>query len=626
MNIFHKINPSPGEAQETRSSHWRYGLIAALLMTLLASWPQFDLWSLRGSEYQGAYAYAQYDEDIYAAYLNGVVAGRPLRSDPLIELQDGQPPPESLFSIQSFPPLLLAAIAKITGLSTRMIFILLPPALAFLATLVLYYLLAFFINDKRMAFCGSLFILCFGTLAGRDGFVIHLLGWETMYRGLPFLRRYQPGLSFPLFFVFALFTWQAVNRRDRRGWLASVAAGFVFALLVFSYFYLWTAAAAWFFVFVVLWLYAHRSDWRELLWRLSPVVIISGVTLIVYALMLSKIERTTSSITLLDLTRMPDLLRGPEVIGAVVLTLLFLAVKKKLAQWSDPLVLLILSFALSLFLPFNQQILTGRSLQPYHYEVLIGNYVALLALALTFAIFRRGAAAEKSLIPQRAFFWLCVLSLVWGELEIGFNTLLHRQGNPGRDAFVPVARRLNELAVTSRNRGDNREVLFSPDILTVADNTAGYTPHALLWATHAVLTPALNEQQRQERFFKYLYYSEVTSEELKRRLREEHFRETCALFGYGRYVSYLTVNFNPVSAAEIEEKVSQYSSFVATFDHRRASIPTLSWVVIPDGSAIKLTNLDRWYVRETEERIGAYRLFHVRLHDTTAKDGADHTQ
>jgi len=283
-------------------SYWRYGLFTALLITLLSIWPQLDLWWVRGSDYQGAYAFAQYDEDMYAQYLNGIIAGRPRRSDPLIELQGDQVTPESFFSIQFVQPFLLAMVARVTGLSTWRIFILLSPLVAFLSTLIIFYLLIFFIGDVRLAFCGSLFIICLGTLAGGGGFIPHLLNLKLLYSGLPFLRRYQPGLSFPLFFAFVLLTWQAVNHRSRRGWLASLTAGFVFALLVFSYFYMWTAAVAWFFVFVALWFYAHHSEWRELLKRLLPVAIIGAITLVGYALMLSRIARTTASAQVLELT------------------------------------------------------------------------------------------------------------------------------------------------------------------------------------------------------------------------------------------------------------------------------------------------------------------------------------
>ncbi|MBO0206277.1 hypothetical protein, partial [Vibrio alginolyticus] len=41
------------------------------------------------------------------------------------------------------------------------------------------------------------------------------------------------------------------------------------------------------------------------------------------------------------------------------------------------------------FIVFNQQIITGRSLQPIHYQVFIGNYVALVGLAISLALLWR---------------------------------------------------------------------------------------------------------------------------------------------------------------------------------------------------------------------------------------------
>jgi hypothetical protein len=605
-----------------KSFHHSHGLVAALLMALLSCWPQLDLWWTRGSHYQGACAYAQFDEDMYAAYLNGIIMGRPRRSDPSIELQANRRLEESFFSVQFAQPLLLAQVARATGLNTKMIFILLSPMVAFLSTLALFYLLILLTNDTRLAFCGSLFILCFGTLAGRNGFVMLLSGLRMEDSGLPFLRRYQPGLSFPLFFFFMLLTWLAVNQRNRWGWLYSISAGLGFAALVFSYFYVWTAAAAWLFVFVMLWLSAYYPEWKILLLRLSPIFIIVAVTLSVYALLLSRIAPTTASTQALELIHAPDWQRGPEVIGAVVLILLFLAVKKRFAQLKSPLFLLILSLILHLFLLFNQQILTGRSLQPFHYEVFIGNYTALLALVLVLAVFKQRSGMGRSILSKRVCFWLCIAALFWGAIETMFNISRHRDLNLARDAFMPVTRRLTELAVAAGDNVNKRKVLFSPDVFAVAGSTPGYTPQAVLWVSYALFMPTLNEQQRLERFFQYSYYSGLSPEEMKKRLNEGRFAEVTGLFGYERYLPNHSVHFKPVTAAEIQEKVSQYTDFITTFNYQRASIPALSWVVIPANLDMDFSNLDRWYIREVEEIIGEYRLFHVRLRDLSAQQGS----
>jgi hypothetical protein len=186
---------------------------------------------------------------------------------------------------------------------------------------------------------------------------------------------------------------------------------------------------------------------------------------------------------------------------------------------------------------------------------------------------------------------------------------------------MPVTRRLTDLALATGEDVNKRKVLFSPDIFIVADSTPTYAPQSVLWATHTLFMPTLNEQQQMERFFQHLYYSGLSPEEVKKRLNEGRFTEVTGLFGYGRYLPNHSVHFKPVTEAEIQEKVSQYTDFITTFNNQRASRPTLSWVVIPASLDMDFSNLDRWYVRDTEEVIGEYRLFHVRLREASAQSG-----
>ncbi len=56
---------------------WRWGLIAALAMTLLSLFPQFHLLWQRGSQWNGSAAFFYTDEPAYAAYVNALIDGRP---------------------------------------------------------------------------------------------------------------------------------------------------------------------------------------------------------------------------------------------------------------------------------------------------------------------------------------------------------------------------------------------------------------------------------------------------------------------------------------------------------------------------------------------------------------------
>jgi len=79
----------------------------------------------------------------------------------------------------------------------------------------------------------------------------------------------------------------------------------------------------------------------------------------------------------LGLETMP---RTPENIGFLVMAVLGYAWRRKLIEIRDPAVLFTAACALMPFIVFNQQIITGQSLQPIHYKVFIANYVALVSV------------------------------------------------------------------------------------------------------------------------------------------------------------------------------------------------------------------------------------------------------
>ncbi len=85
---------------------------------------------------------------------------------------------------------------------------------------------------------------------------------------------------------------------------------------------------------------------------------------------------------LLVLTRNPDFLQRVEILGYFVLTFTALALFLKITKLAERKAYFIAAFALAPLLVFNQQVLTGKSLQPFHYEFYVINYVVLLGNCL----------------------------------------------------------------------------------------------------------------------------------------------------------------------------------------------------------------------------------------------------
>ena len=82
--------------------NWKWGIWAALAITLLSLYPQLVMWGLRGQQWNGSFAEADSDDWFYAAYVQALIDGRPRRSNPYTGRDDrpDRPQPESHLSIQ----------------------------------------------------------------------------------------------------------------------------------------------------------------------------------------------------------------------------------------------------------------------------------------------------------------------------------------------------------------------------------------------------------------------------------------------------------------------------------------------------------------------------------------------
>lgn len=579
---------------------------------LLALYPQLHLWYVRSHDWSGAYALIDTDEVAYSAYLNALIDGRPRRSDPYTGRDDraGAPQAESLFSIQFVPAYALALPAKALGLSASTVFILLACIAALCSSLVVFRLVAVVTGDERLAAASVLVVLCLGTLAAGEGAIRELSGYQSAYHYLPFLRRYIPALPFPLYFALCLFVWRMLVSEDRGAALRSaILAGLMFALLVYSYFYLWTAALAWLGCIALLWLLIRPAGYASALRLFGVVAALVTAALLPYSVLVSNRAETMEAVQALTYSRAPDLLRGPEIVGALVLAALAFAARRGLIERKDPRVVFTASLALMPFVVFNQQIITGHSLQPIHYEQFIANYVSLVALALAFGLLWRAWAGAERKIPKRALCCVALVAFGWGIAETGVALKIFTPFNLIRSDSMPAALRLAELARDST--GDDGVVLFT-DVLP-SDDLPTISPQAVLWARHMHVFSGVTTAENKERFYKYLYYTGVTEQILTDALYERDFYYILPLFGWERANPNLTVNWKPITPEEAMDELRRYVEYVHAFNRERAAHPALSYVVTTKRLHIDLSNLDRWYERDEGEHFGDYTIYRVRL-------------
>ncbi|MGI9107766.1 MAG: hypothetical protein ACR2G4_16135 [Pyrinomonadaceae bacterium] len=613
--------------QERRT--WRWGLGAALAMGLLALIPQAHLRLVKGHDWQGAYASYHPDERAYLSYLNALTLGRPRLSDPYTGRDDAPatPLPESLFSIQFIPAYAAAIPARILGLSAPTIFIALPFLTAFFSTLFISRLFYGVTGDHELAATGALWVLCFGALVRLQKLTFLLGGTSTPYIFLPFLRRSMPAVPFPLFFLLCLAVWHALtSEKPRARFLSACGAGLIFALLVFSYFYLWTAAAAWLACLALLWLSARSGDRPRALRAFGVIALPAVVALSGYALLLSHRAPTMDTVQILEFSRLPDLSRPLEWLDLGIIAVLLIAAKRGRVCLRSRATLFTLSFALTPLVVFNQQIVTGRSLQPIHYEMFIANYLTLMALFLTLWLIRRGGRTTTMTLPARVasgrgvrgvlLAGCALLALAWGAMEMCVASARHIRTAVARDEAHGVARRLAELAraapggTAAAAAGAARPVVFAEAVQ--AETLVGVASLPVLWAPQMIMFSGVTPAEHKERFYQQLYYSGIDAEDFAELVNKPTY-VWFYLFGWERSMKGLSRQASPITRAEQDAEIRSYADYIDSFDREHAARPVISYLVVAVNEERDVSNFDRWYDRDAGERVGNFMLHRVKL-------------
>ena len=627
---------------------WRFGVVAAIFLAIFCLYPQMKMFYLRGSEWNGHYAYNDIDEVAYASYVRALIDGRPRKNDPYSGRDDAleTPQPESIFSIQFAAPYSIALPARILGIGTPWAMTLSGAIAGFLAALAAFWLIARITGSNWYAMAGSLVVFAGGALAAGEGAMPEIFFDGFSYPYFPGFRRYIPAMAMAAVFGLFAIVWKllsepgavATGDSDSPSWLEGMAEGrtagaeekspvatargsdwysqlsavlaaiLLFAYTVFSYFYIWTTAAAWLGCLFLVWLVFRPAGFRRDLKNLVILGAGSVAALIPYAWLLSKRSETMDDVQLLVYSRMPDLFRMPELISCVCLLLMAIGVVRKAMITPDRATLFAVSLALVPLVIFNQQIITGRSLQPIHYQVFIGNYVAGLALVVTAGVLLRKRLDAAGAWPKVACSSLAVVAILWGFVECHYTVRVLDEANVERDLALPVANRLEEL---SRDDLDpHRSTVLAYDMIQ-ADDLPSVAPQNVLWSRHQHVFAGMSGQENKDRYFQFLYYLNVDEDGLDYLLKND-FVAKIALFGWGRHTDRLSSEAKPLTYGEIATEVRKYADYRAGFNAANAANPMLSYAVVNNEARTDLSNLDKWYERDAGEVVGKYTIYRIK--------------
>jgi len=255
------------------------------------------------------------------------------------------------------------------------------------------------------------------------------------------------------------------------------------------------------------------------------------------------------------------------------------------------------------FVVFNQQVLTGYSIQPIHYELYVANYVALLAMVLAFGVIVQ--ARWRKEFRSRAVIVIAVCAIGWGAIEVTYAIRARAELNRIRDEVRPAARRLTTLS----SAGERASLVLVTNIVQ-ADTLAADAPQPVLWAPHMRSFPGVNLAEEKSRYYAQLYFTVTDVKSFELLLRKTRIAPS-VVFGWERVNPGLAFSPNPISEEEIQTELRSYADYVASFDRARAASLPLSFVVASRNDNLAI--LDRWYARDEGVSVGNLVLYRVTL-------------
>jgi hypothetical protein len=484
-----------------------------------------------------------------------------------------------------------------------------------------FWLLSNVTGDRRVAAAGVFAVLCLGEMAGDQGIVGVLLLNHKLSVFMPFLRRYQPALPFPLFLLFCTLVWRALSLETKwRARLYSILAGLILAILIFSYFYFWTASAAWLVCVSLLWFGLHRKQER---WRSIEAFAITGsimlAALIPYFRLVARRSQSMDDAQILVLTHRLDLFHPPELIGGLILLALIVGARLGKIKPSDPRTIFTASFALLPFVLFNQQVLTGRSIQPFHFDLFVANYAIVISLMVLLTLFWHP-------IPNRLLVWIATICFTWGLVEVSLLAKARTAPDVVDDQTIPVLLRLRELAKVDgtdsglQTQGKAQALVFSPHV-DVMRLSPTWTSQGTLLAAGAQDFGTATRNERKQILYEQLYFSKVDGERFRDFLNQKtddlymNFFAPSVIFGDERFIPSLSLHTNPIQPEEVEQEVRAYLTYVNSFSREKVTSRPLTYAVALSDSSSRFSNLDRWYERDAGERVGDYTLYRLKLRE-----------
>ena len=241
----------------------------------------------------------------------------------------------------------------------------------------------------------------------------------------------------------------------------------------------------------------------------------------------------------------------------------------------------------------------------------IGNYVAGLAVVVTFALLWQKIEARQKRLWRLVPAGFALIAIIWGFVECHYTVRVLDEVNVTRDEALPVARRLTQLAIGDPDKY-KRVVLYLG--IAEGDDLPTIAPQPVLWARHQHVFSGVSWDENKKRYYQQLYYQGVIAQQLAEGMKSgDDFVSMIALFGWGRHTDRLVADYKPLTFKEIEAEAAIFDEYVKTFDPAKPSVMRLDYLIAPAEPAQFYDKIDRWYERDAGEIYGKYVLYRLKL-------------
>jgi len=385
------------------------------------------------------------------------------------EVQDGHPNfgaiyykdgKEDPYLFQPLGSMVVGYMGKVFSLDINNTILLSRIILSFITFLLIYSFVFLFSRNKFAALSSSSVILFAMSLTTYSG-IAQLLQGLSPEEFINIARPINPAMVYILFFGFLTSFWLFYKRKD---WRLGILSAVLLGLNFYNYFYTWTYLFAFGGILGLIFLF--QKKWRDAL-RIASVYIGSLIVAIPYII---NLYRATLHPAYAEASLRFGVVEShtPLFIGFVALTALIVFLWKfpredKMKYYFG------LALLLTPFVTLNQQLLTGKILQPNHYHWFFHKPIAII---FTIVIIFYILSVVKLDSYKKLLAGLIIGVSVITGMFIQVKSYYHGTGDGGavaieRQKYGPVMRWLNENAekeavVFANNETSHTVVVYTP--------------------------------------------------------------------------------------------------------------------------------------------------------------------